>query len=82
MAKNDMTSAQAGLEAGFSIDRLKINMERDGEAFAWQFSLTPELTLLAVRTPKTEESAGEAALLEKLYLFEQCVGAVRTLFGV
>lgn len=82
VAKNDMASAQAGLEAGFSIDRLKINMERDGEAFAWQFSLTPELTLLAVRTPKTEESAGEAALLEKLYLFEQCVGAVRTLFGV
>lgn len=82
VAKNDMASAQAGMEAGFSIDKLKITMERDGEAFAWQFSLTPELTFLAVRSPKTEESSGEAALLEKLYLFEQCVGAVRTLFGV
>lgn len=82
VAKNDLSSAQAGLEAGFSIDKLRIRMERDGEAFAWQFSLTPELTLLAVRTPKTEESVGEAALLEKLYLFEQCVGAVRTLFCV
>ena len=85
VVKNDNASVDAALEAGLSIAKLKISMERNSEpGFVWTFSLTELLNLSGVKTPATEKQADDkdddAAILEKLYLLEIVVGAVGRLF--
>ncbi len=85
VVRNDDTSVDTGLEAGLSIAKLKIRMERDSEPeFAWTFSLTESLSLSGIKTPATEKQVEDndtdAATLEKLYLLELVVGAVGKLF--
>lgn len=56
VVRNDDTSVDTGLEAGLSIAKLKIRMERDSEPeFAWTFSLTESLSLSGIKTPATEK---------------------------
>lgn len=84
--KNDSASAFAGLDAGLSVEKIRLSMERDAEpGFAWTFALNASLAFSGVKTPATEskpddQNDADAACLEKLYLLEQLVGVVGQLF--
>jgi hypothetical protein len=84
-AKNDRVSADAGLDSGLAITSLKMRMDRDGPE-EWLFELRGAETLCfsGLQTPVTEkpkkDKAADAVLLEKLYLIEQAVNVVHTLF--
>lgn len=84
--KNEPTSAQSGMEAGLSICKLKLQMTRVGETdLEWQFTLNLDLSFSGLKTPKIEkrpDDDADAALLAKLYLLEQTVGVIHTLFEV
>lgn len=84
--KNEPTSAQSGMEAGLSICKLKLEMTRVGEEdLAWQFILHSNLSFSSLKTPKVEKQSNDnadAAILAKLYLIEQAVGVIHTLFEI
>lgn len=84
--KNEPTSAQSGMEAGLSICKLKLEMTRVGEEnLAWQFILHSDLSFSSLKTPKVEKQSNDnadAAILAKLYLIEQAVGVIHTLFEI
>lgn len=84
--KNEPTSAQSGMQAGLTICKLKLEMTRIGEEnLAWQFTLNSDLSFSGVKTPKVEKKAddnGDVAILAKLYLIEQAVGVIHTLFEI
>lgn len=84
--KNEPTSAQSGMQAGLTICKLKLEMTRMGEEdLAWQFTLHSNLSFSGLKTPKVEkktDDGADAAILAKLYLIEQAVGVIHTLFEV
>lgn len=77
------TVPDAGLEAGMSIRKLKITLSSD--ELAWELTLGQDFAFSGLKTPHVEkpkdDGEPDAALLEKLYLLEQAVGAMHTLFG-
>lgn len=84
--KNEPASAQSGMEAGLAICKLKLEMTRIGEEdLAWQFTLQSDLSFSGLKTPKVgkkTDDGADAAILEKLYLIEQAVGVIHTLFEI
>lgn len=84
--KNEPSSAQSGIEAGLAISKLKLEMTLRGEEdLAWQFTLHSDLCFSGLKTPKVKKSSSDvadAAILEKLYLIEQAVGVIHTLFEI
>lgn len=84
--KNEADSARTGLETGLSIKKMKFQMERVGEEeLAWEFTLDAGLRFSGLKTPRVEKQSDDdpdAVLLEKMYLLQQAVGVVRTVFEV
>lgn len=81
--KNAPESADAGLEAGYSITKLKIQISQEEEGLEWEFTLNSEFSFFGLKTPKIdkpEDDDPDAALLEKLYLIGVAVGVMHTLF--
>lgn len=82
--KNSPDSANAGLEAGLSIKKLKMHIARaDEESLLWELTLNHDFSFSSLKTPKVTHTQGEnpdAVILEKLYLIEQAVGVMHTVF--
>lgn len=79
--KNADMCANAGLEAGLAFQKLKLNLEREGNV--WELTLHANFSFSSLKTPKAEQqNDGEpdAALLEKLYLMTQAVHVVHAAF--
>lgn len=84
--KNEPTSAQSSMQAGLTICKLKLEMTRMGEEdLAWQFTLNSDLSFSGLKNPKVEKQSADdadATILAKLYLVEQAVGVIHTLFEI
>lgn len=81
--RNAPDSANAGLEAGLSIRKLKVKILRDDEEeLEWETTLDSDFNFSALKTPKVEKEDDnpDAALLTKLYLLSVAVGVLHTLF--
>lgn len=83
---NEANSVKTSIEAGLTIKKFKLQMERQGdESLKWEFVLSPTLCFLSLKPPKVDKQKGDdpdAILLEKAYLLGQAVGVVRKLFEV
>ncbi|MDR2821024.1 MAG: recombination-associated protein RdgC [Desulfovibrio sp.] len=80
VARHDRTSVDAGLTEALSFASLAVHMEC--EDLQWEFIINAKLVFSSLKTPavKKDSANPDAALLEKLYLMEQAVGVVHTLF--
>ncbi len=73
----ELTEARSGLRTGKKVNRAQLRFDRDPEA--WQLTLKDtDFSLSGLKTPKVETSDREdtdpdARVLEKLFLVEQCL---------
>lgn len=81
-----LSEARYGLEMGKKVVRALIHIEKD--SMTYQMVLKAEdLTLNSVRTPKTEkdslseEDDPESRFLEKLFLYENCVDFLDSIYA-
>jgi len=84
--RSELREAMLGLKTGKKVNRARIKIEVDSEA--WQLQLKAEdFSASGLKTPKVQTSeAGEdedpdAAFLEKIYLMERAFDLVDDLFG-
>jgi hypothetical protein len=80
-----LTEARSGLRTGKKVNRAQLRFERDPEA--WQVTLKDtDFSLSGLKTPKVETSDREdedpdARVLEKIFLIEQCLELLDSVYG-
>lgn len=84
-SKNAPGTTDLSLESGMAIKKMKIAITRDGEEdLRWELILNNDFSFSQLKTPAanshTDDDDADAVLLEKLYLTEQAVGIMHTLF--
>jgi hypothetical protein len=84
--RSELREAMLGLKSGKKVNRARIKIEIDSEA--WQMQLKAEdFSVSGLKTPKVqnpdagEEEDPDAAFLEKIYLMERAFELVEDLFG-
>lgn len=80
----EMREARTGLKIGKKVQQAKIHIQKD--AFEWSVTLdSTQLNFSAMKTPKIERNNDDdpdALILEKIYLLEQGIECIDTVFSL